>query len=123
MNDSQILSTFQDRPPQPASGRGEHALVFDACHVGVILRAVLFVVAVVAVGAMFGTIMTANVWVRILPAQKKLVAAIQEEMVNEKVTVKACWPWPVSPIQRPGWPAPAPVHCWPGCWWRRWSGA
>jgi two-component system sensor histidine kinase AlgZ len=29
--------------------------VFDACHVGVILRAVLFVVAVVAVGAMFGT--------------------------------------------------------------------
>ncbi|HWS04395.1 MAG TPA: histidine kinase, partial [Burkholderiaceae bacterium] len=30
-------------------------LVFDACHVGVILRAVLFVVAVVAVGAMFGT--------------------------------------------------------------------
>jgi two-component system sensor histidine kinase AlgZ len=55
MNDSQILSTFQDLPPQPASGRGEHALVFDACHVGVILRAVLFVVAVVAVGAMFGT--------------------------------------------------------------------
>ncbi|WP_413905949.1 sensor histidine kinase [Candidatus Skiveiella danica] len=29
--------------------------MFDACHVGVILRAVLFVVAVVAVGAMFGT--------------------------------------------------------------------
>jgi hypothetical protein len=50
MNDSQILSTFQDLPPQPAPGRGEDALVFDACHVGVILRAVLFVVAVVAVG-------------------------------------------------------------------------
>ena len=42
-------------PPQPAPGRGEDALVFDACHVGVILRAVLFVVAVVAVGAMFGS--------------------------------------------------------------------
>jgi two-component system sensor histidine kinase AlgZ len=55
MNDSQILSTFQDLPPQPAPGRGEDALVFDACHVGVILRAVLFVVAVVAAGAMFGT--------------------------------------------------------------------
>jgi two-component system sensor histidine kinase AlgZ len=55
MNDSQILSAFQDLPPQGAPGREEHALVFDACHVGVILRAVLFVVAVVAAGAMFGT--------------------------------------------------------------------
>ncbi|WP_332776537.1 sensor histidine kinase [Polaromonas sp.] len=31
------------------------ASVFDACHIGVILRAVLFVEAVVGVGAMFGT--------------------------------------------------------------------
>lgn len=31
------------------------AMVFDACHVGVVLRAVLFVQAVVAVAAMFGT--------------------------------------------------------------------
>ena len=36
-------------PPLPA------ALVFDACNVGVVLRAVLFVEAVVGVGAMFGT--------------------------------------------------------------------
>ena len=35
------------RPPPPAS-------MFDACHVGVVLRAVLFVEAVVAVAAMFG---------------------------------------------------------------------
>jgi uncharacterized membrane protein len=35
--------------------------------------------AYIHVGAMFGTIMTANVWMRILPAQKKLVAAIQEK--------------------------------------------
>ena len=35
------------RPPLPAS-------MFDACHVGVVLRAVLFVEAVVAVAAMFG---------------------------------------------------------------------
>ena len=30
------------------------------------------------VGALFGTIMANNVWMRILPAQKKMVAAIQE---------------------------------------------
>lgn len=51
MNDSQILSTFQDTPRPPAPAR---VLVFDACHLGVILRAVLFVEAVMAVGAMFG---------------------------------------------------------------------
>lgn len=35
-------------------GQPRRALVFDACHVGVVLRAVLFVEAVVGVGAMFG---------------------------------------------------------------------
>ena len=55
MNDSQILSTFQDGAPRSAPPRSDDVLVFDACHVGVILRAVLFVVAVVAVGVMFGT--------------------------------------------------------------------
>ena len=53
MQDSQILSTFQDlappRPPAPP-----RVLVFDACQTGVILRAVLFVECVVGVGAMFG---------------------------------------------------------------------
>ena len=52
MKDSQILSAFQDMPPQPAPPR--RVLVFDACHVGVILRAVLFVEIVMSVGAMFG---------------------------------------------------------------------
>ena len=52
MNDSQILSTFQDSPPVPPAPA--RVLVFDACHVGVILRAVLFVETVMAVGAMFG---------------------------------------------------------------------
>ena len=54
MKDSQILSVFLDPAselPAPALAR---TLVFDACHVGVVLRAVLFVEAVVAVGAMFG---------------------------------------------------------------------
>ncbi len=34
--------------------------------------------AYIHVGAMFGTIMAANVWMRILPAQKKMIAAITE---------------------------------------------
>jgi uncharacterized membrane protein len=34
--------------------------------------------AYIHAGAMFGTIMTANVWVRILPAQRKMVAALQK---------------------------------------------
>jgi uncharacterized membrane protein len=33
--------------------------------------------AYIHAGAMFGTIMTANVWMRILPAQRKMVAALQ----------------------------------------------
>jgi two-component system sensor histidine kinase AlgZ len=54
MNDSQILSTFQEPPTPGAPQPPARALVFDACHVGVVLRAVLFVEAVVGVGAMFG---------------------------------------------------------------------
>ena len=54
MNDSQILSTFQE---SPALARARpRVLVFDACHVGVVLRAVLFVEVVMAVGAMFGAV-------------------------------------------------------------------
>ncbi|MGI8919495.1 MAG: urate hydroxylase PuuD [Pyrinomonadaceae bacterium] len=34
--------------------------------------------AYIHVGAMFGTIMAANVWMRILPAQKKMIEAIKE---------------------------------------------
>ncbi len=34
--------------------------------------------AYIHLGAMFGTIMAANVWMRILPAQKKMIAAIKE---------------------------------------------
>ncbi|HEX8141116.1 MAG TPA: urate hydroxylase PuuD [Pyrinomonadaceae bacterium] len=30
------------------------------------------------IGAMFGTIMTANVWMRILPAQRRMIAAVKE---------------------------------------------
>jgi two-component system, LytTR family, sensor histidine kinase AlgZ len=52
MKDSQILSAFQDLPAQPRPAAA--VLVFDACHVGVILRAVLFVETVMAAGAMYG---------------------------------------------------------------------
>lgn len=53
MKDSQILSVFHEGPP-PVPVRPAGVLVFDACHVGVILRAVLFVEAVLGVGMMFG---------------------------------------------------------------------
>ena len=54
MEDSKILSAYQELAPLAQPQVSAHALVFDACHVGVVLRAVLFVEAVVAVGAMFG---------------------------------------------------------------------
>ena len=54
MKDSQILSVFQELSPEPPTSGLLPVLVFDACHVGVVLRAVLFVEAVVGVGAMFG---------------------------------------------------------------------
>ncbi|MCA1594086.1 MAG: urate hydroxylase PuuD [Acidobacteria bacterium] len=34
--------------------------------------------AYIHIGAMFGTIMAANVWMRILPAQRKMIAALKE---------------------------------------------
>jgi len=52
MKDSQILSAFQE-PAAPAP-TADRALLFDACQAGVILRAVLFVEAVMSAGAMFG---------------------------------------------------------------------
>ncbi len=54
MKDSQILSTFLPLPAAAPAVRADAALVFDACHVGVILRAVLFVVVAAGVMVMFG---------------------------------------------------------------------
>jgi two-component system sensor histidine kinase AlgZ len=54
MKDSQILSTFQEAAPGATLPVPSRVLVFDACHVGVVLRAVLFVEAAVGVGALFG---------------------------------------------------------------------
>ena len=67
MQNPQILSTPtpepksapQSRPARPRAGSAvdgkvRRALVFDACEVGVVLRAVLFVEIVLGVGAMYG---------------------------------------------------------------------
>ncbi|MFM9879893.1 MAG: sensor histidine kinase [Burkholderiaceae bacterium] len=52
MRDSQILSAYHELAPRPRLE--ETVWVFDACQLGVVLRAVLFVECVVGVGAMFG---------------------------------------------------------------------
>ncbi|HSN80266.1 MAG TPA: histidine kinase [Rhodoferax sp.] len=56
MQEPQILSVFHDAAATPAKNAAPPpvVLVFDACHVGVVLRAVLFVQAVMAVATMFG---------------------------------------------------------------------
>lgn len=58
MKEPQILSVFDTTTTTSARNAVSPpvALVFDACHVGVVLRAVLFVQAVMAVAAMFGAV-------------------------------------------------------------------
>ncbi len=63
MKDEQILSAFQDTTlaapvdePAPPTAPSAATLLFDACRVGVVLRAVLFVESVVAVAAAFGAL-------------------------------------------------------------------
>lgn len=55
MKDTQILSTFQHSTPGAGDARAARPYVFDACHMGVVLRAVLFVELAVGVAAMFVT--------------------------------------------------------------------
>jgi uncharacterized membrane protein len=46
--------------------------------------------AYIHVGAMFGTIMAANVWMHILPAQKRMIAALNEgRKPNERLSAQA----------------------------------
>ena len=59
MKDSQIFSAFPDSSaksmdPTSRADRVAPVLVFDACHVGVVLRAVLAVEVAVGAGVMFG---------------------------------------------------------------------
>lgn len=54
MRDTQILSTFPEPPPAPAAPQTvREVLVFDACHAGVVLRAVLFVELCLGIGVMY----------------------------------------------------------------------
>ncbi|APW43661.1 sensor histidine kinase [Rhodoferax saidenbachensis] len=55
MKDTQILSAFQDLGPATEPPTQRPALVFDACQMGVVLRAVLFVEVCVAAVSMFAT--------------------------------------------------------------------
>ncbi len=54
MKDTEILSTFQELDARSVSAGPQRVLVFDACQLGVVVRAVLFVEVVGGVGAMFG---------------------------------------------------------------------
>ncbi len=65
MKDSQILSAFQETTLPAPPARPARALVFDACQIGVVLRAVLFVEVVMSVGAMFGAIGPADWLLRV----------------------------------------------------------
>ncbi len=62
MHDTQILSAFQELGPAPAVATARPNLVFDACHLGVVLRAVLFVELVIAVGSVY-TVNSALDWI------------------------------------------------------------
>jgi two-component system sensor histidine kinase AlgZ len=53
--ESTLMGSFTPSAQDSAAVAPVRPGMFDACHVGVVLRAVLFVEAVVAVGAMFGT--------------------------------------------------------------------
>ena len=53
MNDSQILSTFRERRANSRSLWHSSGLLFDTCHVGAVLRAVLLVQVVMGVGSLF----------------------------------------------------------------------
>jgi two-component system sensor histidine kinase AlgZ len=53
MEDTQILSTLHDLEPQREAARTDTVLVFDACQLGVVLRAVLFVEVAIATVALF----------------------------------------------------------------------
>jgi two-component system sensor histidine kinase AlgZ len=55
MDDSQLLSAFQELSRSQAARKPRPRMVFDVCQPGVVLRAVLFVEAVMLVAALFGS--------------------------------------------------------------------
>lgn len=89
MKETQILSAFHDTRPSPS----DEVLIFDACHVGVVMRAVFFGEAVTAVAAMFrnpgpqgwladfsllswGVLPAVLVWLMLLCACRRMLARL-----------------------------------------------
>lgn len=64
MQDNEILSGFDGARPSPGSAGPDAVMVFDACHVGVVLRAVLFVEIVAGVAAMFAADALLDWWLQ-----------------------------------------------------------
>lgn len=94
MRDTQILSTFAQTPAASTQAPSQRTalLVFDACHAGVVLRAVLFVESALAIGVMYQSANAADwalrfalatgaalpavlVWLLVACACKKLLAS------------------------------------------------
>ncbi len=53
MKDSEILSTLSDQPAKPSPDWQRRGLLFDTCQVGAVLRAVVMVQVVMAVGSLY----------------------------------------------------------------------
>jgi two-component system, LytTR family, sensor histidine kinase AlgZ len=87
---------------EPVERGASRAIMFDACHVGVVLRAVLFVEAVVAVAAMFGASQVMDWLLRfslltggVLPATLAwLIAACVLKSGLSRLT--SAWQWAVG---------------------------
>ena len=96
MNDSQILSTFQEQAPRAPAPR--RVLVFDPCQIGVVLRAVLFVETVMAIGAMYGAATTAEWLLRLSVLSAAALPAVLGWLVIACAlqTVLAAWPPPAQ---------------------------
>ena len=96
MKDTEILSTLHSPSGFVPTAQTARPLVFDACHVGVVLRAVLFVQVVVGVGVLFSS---ASAWDWLLELSA-LSAATQTAVLLWLTT--AClvkqWlnPWPMQ---------------------------
>ena len=133
------------QPPPPLPPPLPAALVFDACNVGVVLRAVLFVQAVVATASMFGAdsplqwlqgmaLLTGAclpgtlVWLvaacllkhplQRLPASGQYAAGV---LLGMAAGLYACAMLHLAGgTSAPGWPAPCPADCWQPCWSQPW---
>lgn len=100
MQDPQILSTPTRRAALVPPRAGASVLVFDACEAGVVLRAVLYVEAVLAAGLMYGA-STPGDWAAqvalvtggALPATLAWLLAC---CAMKRVLARLAWPWQVA---------------------------